>query len=392
MNFNLEKGFASILLFFLIPIIALGSFFSYNNFKPAENIRAVYLTSWSSSTEGYIRRTIDLAKETEINAVVIDIKDWSGFVSYDTNVSQAEEYGAERIFVPDIRDLIKRFHDNNITVIARIVVFQDPVLASARPELAIKNSQKEGKPWEDNYGLAWIDPASQEAWEYNAKIAKDALQKGFDEVNFDYVRFPSDGDLKNMEFTVWDRKTAKNLILKQFFKYLRKKLPEATLSVDLFGLSTVKRNDLGVGQLIEDAFPYFDYVCPMVYPSHYAKGFQGFENPAENPYQVVYHSINQARARLNKFKQTKEGRTSQNTKIRPWLQDFNLRGVDYGPLEVRAQIKATQQALGDEFSGFMMWSSKNIYTRDALRPFSNPIFNQPSSSSSSTSTPEIIFE
>ena len=140
----------------------------------------------------------------------------------------------------------------------------------------------------DKSGLSWIDPAAKESWDYNIDIAKDALNKGFDELNFDYVRFPSDGNLKDMSFPFWDEETPKHLIIRQFFKYLRQELSDAKISIDLFGLSTVSSDDLGVGQVIEDAFEYSDYVCPMVYSSHYAYGFIGFENPAEYPYEVVY--------------------------------------------------------------------------------------------------------
>jgi len=211
--------------------------------------------------------------------------------------------------------------------------------------------------------LAWIDPAAKESWDYNIAIARDAVSHGFDEINFDYIRFPSDGDLKNMSFPFWNEEVSKHLIIREFFKYLREELSDVKISIDLFGLSTVSLNDLGVGQVIEDAFEYSDYVCPMIYPSHYADGFIGFQNPAEYPYEVVKYSIEGALKKLMIYKQSKE----TNVQLRPWLQDFDL-GAIYDAEMVKAQIKAVYDALGNDFNGFMIWSSSNFYTKEALEP------------------------
>ncbi len=376
---KLNKGSGSVFLSLFASMITLGGFFvssflanpsffnnsSQGEFQVPEEIKSVYLTSWSANTEGYLKYVIDLAERTEINAVVIDIKDWSGYVFYDTSVKEAEEYGAEKIFLSDIEKLIERFHNHNIAVIARIVVFQDPVLAAADPSLAIKSKEKTEESNEDNFwldknGLAWVDPSSEKAWDYNIKIAKDAFEKGFDEVNFDYIRFPSDGDLKDMIFPFFDKKTAKHIVIGGFFEHLREELKGERISVDLFGLTTMSYNDLGVGQIIEDAFLYFDFVCPMVYPSHFAFGFEGLEDPEKEPYKVVFETMKKAKKRLKLSGQKK-------AKLRPWLQDFDLK-VDYDEKMVREQIEAVYDALGDDFSGFMLWSSDNIYTEKALKP------------------------
>jgi len=196
----------------------------------------------------------------------------------------------------------------------------------------------------------------------NIAIAKDAWNRGFDELNFDYVRFPSDGNLKDMSFPIWDGTTSKSLVIKEFFKHLRENLPEANLSVDLFGLSTVDYG-LGVGQIIENAYQYFDFVCPMVYPSHYAEGFLGYQNPAEYPHQVVKRSMEGALQKLNLFNQLHPTKA----KLRPWLQDFDL-GATYDKKQVRLEINAVSEALGENFSGFMLWNSENIYTKEAPLP------------------------
>jgi len=329
-----------------------------------KEVKAVYFTSWSASKEIHIEYIINLAKETEINAVVIDVKDFSGRVAYDTDVKELEEYGAEQERIEDIKSLIERLHGAGVYVIARITVFQDPVLARARPELAVKsksslNGSSSDVLWRDNLGLAWIDPSTKESWDYNIALAKDALDHGFDEINFDYVRFPSDGSLEDMFFPSWDNKKAKHEVIKDFFSYLRKEIPNEKLSVDLFGLSTVSYSDLGIGQIIEDAYDNFDYVCPMIYPSHYSSGFSGYEKPAEHPYEVVEKSASVALERLKK-------NNNYKAKLRPWLQDFSLK-TDYDAEMVRNQIQALKDVTGKDYAGYMLWNSYNVYTEEALR-------------------------
>jgi len=328
-----------------------------------EIVKAIYLTSWSVSKKEMIDYLIDIAKTTEINAVVIDIKDFSGYIAYDTAVPEVEKYGAEQIRIKNIESLIDKLHAEGIYVIARITVFQDPILARARPDLAVHSKTEVDSLWFDNMGLAWIDPAAKESWDYNIAIAKDAVNHGFDELNFDYIRFPSDGDLQDMSFPFWDGKLPKHRVIRDFFKELRQELPDAKISIDLFGLSTVSSNDLGIGQIIEDGFENFDYVCPMVYPSHYADGFIGFQNPAEYPYEVVKYSMEGALRKLMLYKQSQE----TNVQLRPWLQDFDL-GATYDAKMVRSEIQAVYDALGNDFNGFMLWSSWNYYTKEALEP------------------------
>ncbi len=180
--------------------------------NPPEEIKALYLTGWSAGNAKKMEEIIGLISEEKLNAAIIDIKDYSGYVSYQSGVEEVLRYEAERIMIDDIDALIKKLHDNNIYAIARITVFQDPVLAKARPDLAIKNKAT-GGIWKDNKGLAWIDPASTEAWDYIIKIAREASGKGFDEINFDYVRFPSDGSLKNMSFPFYKEEEKREIML-----------------------------------------------------------------------------------------------------------------------------------------------------------------------------------
>ena len=347
-------------------------------------IKAVYLTSWAAGRKDYVDYVISLAKDTEINAVVIDIKDYSGYVGYITDVEEVKKYNAQEGRIRDVKSLIKKLHKNGIYTIARIVVFQDPVLARARPDLAVASKTKISglkklnslfsstawsvdTLWTDKKGLSWVDPASLEVWDYNIAIAKDAALEGFDEINFDYVRFPSDGDLGDMIFPVWNTSTSKREVIKHFFGYLHKELQNQVISVDLFGLSCTREDDLGIGQRIEDTFGYFDYVCPMVYPSHYENGFLGYQEPAKYPYEVVKYSLERALVRLKQYKRPEE----KDTKIRPWIQDFSLGGVPYGIQEVKKEIQAVHDSLGDDFFGFMLWSPSNVYTKEALQKRDN---------------------
>lgn len=352
------------LFIFLIILISFGVFvfISKENTKEIDNIvnikqekvfpdkiMAVYLTSWSASSTSRIDYVIDLSKKTEINAVVIDVKDSSGKIPYDTNVSLVNDYGAERLIIKDMKGLIDRLHKEGLYVIARITVFQDPILALNRSDLAVKNL--DGGVWYDYSGLAWIDPSKKEGWDYNIAIAKDALSQGFDEINFDYIRFPSDGDLKNMDIG----SSVKTEVIKSFYQYLRSELKGERISADLFGLTTVNSDGLGIGQVIEDAYQYFDFVCPMIYPSHFASGFIGFDVPAEHPFEVVAYSMAKAKIKLEGY----------NSKLRPWLQDFNL-GAIYDTEKVYLQIKATKDILTNDYHGYMLWSPTNWYNEEAI--------------------------
>ncbi|MBU1015456.1 putative glycoside hydrolase [Patescibacteria group bacterium] len=328
-----------------------------------EEWRAVYLTSWAAGRRSIEEQILLLGKEVGVNAVVVDLKDFSGLVSYDTDVLEVAAIGAETNRIPDLAGFASRLQEAGIFVIGRITVFQDPVLAAARPDLALQRVGEAGEPWLDNNGIGWLDPAAQEVWEYNVKLAADALAKGVDEINFDYVRFPSDGDLADIAYPVWEEDIPRREIIRGFFAFLRENLPEAVLSVDLFGLVALDTwDDMGVGQVLEDAFPYFDYVSPMVYPSHYAAGFAGFENPDAHPYEVVRISLEKAKERLIASGET-------GVRLRPWLQYFTLRRSDaeYDSSKFRSQIEATKDALGEQYAGFALWNPESRYPLEEMK-------------------------
>jgi len=326
-----------------------------------QELRGIYLTRWSAGSAWASNQVLLLAEKGIINAVVIDIKDFSGFLAYDTNVEQAARIGAEQENITDLKAYLDKLHSAGLYSIARLTVFQDPQLAKARPDLAIKKLSIENEVWTDHKGLAWVDPASKEVWEYNVSIAKDALAHGFDEVNFDYVRFPSDGAIFDTAYPFWDEKTPLQEIIASFFVYLSDELKGmGRTSVDLFGLAAANTwDDMGIGQVLEDAFLNFDFISPMVYPSHFGQGFLGFEHPEEHPYEIVYFSMQRAKERMEIFEET----SVKRAKLRPWLQYFDLTGSEiiYTPLVVREQIQATKDALGEEYTGYLLWNSANLY-------------------------------
>ena len=321
---------------------------------------------------------LELAREGAINAVVVDIKDYSGYLSYEAADPEVTKYRTFENRIPRVNMLLKTLHDAGIYVIGRVTVFQDPVFAKVRPDLAIHDLTKINSTssesfgsadslWQDEKKLNWMDPAAKGVWEYNAAIARDAAARGFDEVNFDYVRFPSGGNLDAAIFPFWDQNTARYGMLRNFFKYLRNTLPNVKLSADLFGFAAIRKDDLGIGQRIEDAFPYFDYLAPMVYPSHYDPGFNGFANPAAHPYKVITYSLKEMDARRAALLSATSTESSGSiAKIRPWLQDFDLNGVPYDAAMIGREIQATKDSLPNDYAGFMLWSPTNVYTKDAL--------------------------
>jgi hypothetical protein len=354
--------------------------------NPPKIIKAVYVTGYSAGSKSYTSYLNNLLNSTEINAVVIDIKGSDGYVTYNSSLADVQKYKLTNYAISNIDALVRSLHDKNIYVIGRIAVFEDPVYAKVRPELAVYNKADTldlSNPvlWQDRNGLSWMDPASKDVWDYDISLAKDALNNhGFDEINFDYVRFPTDGKTGDAGFPVYDGVKEKSEVIKEFFGYLRQQLLNEKISVDLFGLTTVKKDDMGIGQIIEDAFLNFDYISPMVYPSHYADEFIGFANPADHPYDVIKYSMDHALSRENAFLQQQNptinnatGTASSETKksnivlakFRPWLQDFDM-GAYYTADMIDQEIKATQDSLGNDFVGFMLWNPRNIYTEEAV--------------------------
>jgi hypothetical protein len=322
-------------------------------------IKAAYLTYFGFGDRGIRGRVLDLLERTELNAVVIDVKGDRGWIIYPTRVEQALAVGAQgpatlREFDAMMADLKAR----GIYTIARIVTMKDNILAKGRPDLAVIDTRT-GKPWVDRENLAWVDPFHEEVWNYNIAIAKEAIERGFDEVQFDYVRFPTDGKLQAAKYARPVNKETRLPTIAAFLARARKELGArgAYVAADLFGYTAFNENDTDIGQRIEELAPNLDYICPMVYPSGYHVGIPGYRNPVQNSYAVVHESVRLIRKRA----------AHTPARVRPWLQDFKDYAFDrriFGVTEIRDQIRGADEGGG---SGWMLWNPRNDYTRAALR-------------------------
>ncbi|MEW5978281.1 MAG: putative glycoside hydrolase [Acidobacteriota bacterium] len=323
--------------------------------------KGLYLTHFGVSSRLLRGRVLGLIHETDLNALVIDVKGDRGLLSSRYEVPLAEEVGAlKRPTVKDIKAFLADLHRQDVYVIGRIVVFKDHLLASAHPEWAILDSRTK-QPWIDNEGLAWVDPNRREVWEYNMAIAKEAAKAGFDEIQFDYVRFPTDGKISAASYaqpnTMENRVQTINSFLKATYQAL---LPyNVYFSADVFGYTPWNRNDTDIGQKIEDIAQNVDYLCLMVYPSGYHLGIPGFRNPVAHPREVVYLTMERASKRIG----------GQSKKLRPWLQNFRDYAFDRRPYtqqEIKLQIQACDEA---RTSGWLLWdpSNKYRYTDEAMK-------------------------
>ncbi|PYM76820.1 MAG: GTP-binding protein [Candidatus Rokuibacteriota bacterium] len=322
-------------------------------------VKAAYLTYFGIGDKGIRGRVLDLAARTELNAVVIDVKGDRGWIVYRTEVPEALAVGAQGpATLKDFDGLMADLKSRGIYTIARIVTFKDNVLANGRPDLAIIDTRT-GRPWIDNEKLAWVDPFREEVWRYNVAIAREAASKGFDEIQFDYVRFPTDGKLGAAKYSSPNNKTTRLPAIAGFLGKARRELGPLGVFVaaDVFGYTAFNDNDTDIGQRIEELAPHLDYLCPMVYPSGYHVGIPGFRNPVQNPYEVVRESVRLIQHRASQHR----------VRVRPWLQDFKDYAFDrriFGVTEVRAQIKGADDAGA---VGWMLWNPRNDYTASALR-------------------------
>jgi hypothetical protein len=323
-------------------------------------VKAAYLTYYGFADRQIRTRVLDLVARTELNAVVIDVKGDRGWIPYRTEVPMALAAGAQGpVILKDFDGMLAALRARGIYTIARIVVFKDNVLANSRRDLAIIDTRT-GKPWIDRENLAWVDPFRTEVWDYNLAIAREAIRKGFDEVQFDYVRFPTDGKLAAARYAKPNSKETRLAAVAAFLERSRRELGAmgAFVAADVFGYTAFNENDTDIGQRIEEMAPHLDYICPMVYPSGYHVGIPGYRNPVAHPYPVVNESVRLIRKRS----------AGLSVQVRPWLQDFKDYAFDrriFGVPEIRAQIKGAVDAGS---AGFMLWNPKNDYTGSALRP------------------------
>ncbi|HBH13404.1 MAG: hypothetical protein XD91_1365 [Clostridiales bacterium 38_11] len=312
-----------------------------------------------------LEKIIAIAAATEINAVVIDVKDDSGLLTYESSIELVKEVEADRYpRIYDVKELMAILEEYDIYPIARIVTFKDKNFAYAMPEHSIQLSS--GGVWHDYSGTPWVNPFDKYIWDYNIAIAQEAALMGFKEIQFDYVRFPDNAVAYNAITTFPGRDgKAKDVAIGEFLEYSQEILKEynVTTAADVFGLITRTWADKpeDIGQTWLEISPHTDAICPMVYPSHYGANWYGFEVPDAHPYGVVRGSMMEAIE--------KNGAITNPADIRPWLQDFTATWVQgyiyYGYNEVRQQIIAAKE-LG--IDGYMIWNPSNVYDPRAYLP------------------------
>lgn len=328
-------------------------------FPRPEFVRGLYVNAWAAGSSRRMSELLAIVDSTEVNSLVIDIKDATGYVSHDTDVELAREIGADgEIRIRDLPGLLSRLEEAGVYPIARIVVVKDPLLAAARPETAVQDTA--GGIWVDSKGIIWQNLFNEELWEYNVAIAREVAEMGFPEIQWDYIRFP-DAPVSDMERAVFVGGEGRLRVdaVRGFLSYARDELAELPVrsTADVFGVSTSFRRDIGIGQLWETFIDVVDVALPMVYPSHYWEGSFGYAVPNEYPYEVVYAALRDGLRRSDSV--VGAGLT------RPWLQDFSLGSPIYGAPEVRAQIQATYDVGLPEW---ILWNPSTRYSVGALEP------------------------
>lgn len=349
--------------------------------KTPEQVKAIYMSQCAAGTPSFRESLIGLIDTTELNSIVIDIRDYTGKISFPTDNPVLKDMVSDACGARDMKDFIKLLHDKNIYVIGRITVFQNPYYTKLHPDQAVQH--KSGGVWKDRKGLAFVDVGATPYWDTVVALAKESYAIGFDEINFDYIRYPSDGDMAAAVYIKRDGKN-KQEMLEDFFKYLHENIASTGMvtSADLFGMTTTNTDDLNIGQVLERALPYFDYIGPMVYPSHYPSGFNGWKNVNAVPYELMKFVMHAGAERvvatstsIASLAYTRIGTSTpalyekpsyNKNKLRPWIQDFDYP-VEYTPAMVEAQLRANRE-LG--LDSYMVWDPGNKYS--SLRPILAP--------------------
>jgi hypothetical protein len=323
-----------------------------NPFTP----KALYLSLLGIGNKQLRESALSLIADTELNSLVIDLKDDMGRVAFRSETPLATEIGAQKtLTIKNMSALVGNLHEKGIYLIARIVVFKDDPLVMAKPELAIRTAG--GAIWRDREGLAWSNPYSKTARDYNIDLAVEAARAGFDEIQFDYVRFP---DAPGLAYSTPNTEENRVAAISGFLNEARKRLTpyNVFLAADIFGYAAWNTNDTYIGQKLESLPSILDYISPMLYPSGFQFGIPGYPDPVHHPREIVYFSLEKA------IQRTK----LPGIRFRPWLQAFRDYAFDRTPFkgeQIRAQIDAADSVGSD---GWMLWNPHNIYTREGLLP------------------------
>ena len=323
-------------------------------------VRGLYVNRWAAIGQK-VWTLVDVAKRTEVNALVLDVKDDRGYLLYRSAVPLARSIGADRVSPmrpARLRALLDTMRAHGIYPIARIVVAKDPLLANARRDWAVQR-RTDGKPWLDANSNPWLDPHHRAVWAYAADLADEAVRLGFSEVQFDYVRFPDDRRLLAEARFPLAKGRRRDAVIREELGYLRQRLAAsgASMAIDVFGATTTIDNDMGIGQTWEQFADRADVVLPMTYPSHYPRGSYGIAHPNAEPYAVLDRALRGARVR---------NRVIRNAgQVVPWYQDFTLGKPRYGVPQLRAQMQA---GYDNGMFSWILWNPGSRYTVKAFRP------------------------
>jgi hypothetical protein len=314
-------------------------------------VRALYVNRFAAQSQKRMRQLIQIADETEINALVIDLKDEFGLNYHPSNAEFARNAGTSGV-IRNLPALLDTLRAHKILPIARLVVFKDSVTARVHPEWTIR--KQDGSIWRDKKGLAWVNPYHHELWDYNIGVAEELGRMGFGEIQFDYIRFPEPYPSLPTQVFPDNKGVPKPDVLASFLKDAHGRLSKLGVrtTADIFGLVTTVGGPLEVGQWWEKLSPNVDVVLPMVYPSHYPRGDLGLAVPNAEPYKVLSISLKRARQRDEKLG------IKQPEHVRPWLQAFTLGKPPYGPAEIEAQKKGTYDS---GYDGWVLWSPGSKY-------------------------------
>lgn len=330
--------------------------------REAVKVKGIYIKAPSAGSER-IDKLIELIDKTELNAVVIDVKDDSGNITYAMESQTAAEIGAISKAIPDIGSLLAKLKEHNIYTIARIVAFKDPLLAEKRQELAVKNS--DGSLYRDNNKEGWVNPYNRKVWDYLAEVATQAAMDGFDEIQFDYIRFSTGAGMTKADFGEEAKTVSKTEIITEFTRFIYEEIKPlgVFISADVYGTIINSNVDaVIVGQDYAQMARYLDYICPMVYPSHFAEGNYGIKNPDREPYNIIKKAMEASNAALAQIPEDEH-----RAVVRPWLQAFTASWVKnyikYGGKEIREQIDGVYSAGYDEW---LLWNAAASYSEAGL--------------------------
>ena len=330
---------------------------------PPTITKGIYASGYGFSHDGKRERLLSLIETTELNTIVIDIQDGFGKFMFPPTeeVLQAYPLSAMDFEYEELQQILSDLQDQNIYTIARVVTFQEPIAAQVFPELTLQNRVTDTH-WTNHQGIHWLDMTNKKAWDIPIAKAREAIKIGFDEVQFDYIRFPTDGYISRIKYHDFPEGKKKHETMTEFFAYQYDQLKDYPhkKSADIFGFTYHAKNvdyDLNIGQRVKDAVGYFDYLSPMIYPSHYHANSHGVANPNDHPGLIVERALadgNQIIAQSD---------IENKAQSRAWIQDFQLGGR-YTSDKVEAQMIPAET--GDNNAGWLLWNPRNVYNEYAL--------------------------